>query len=135
MSILIPLLLPSVVNATANVGKSLKIDKPAARQTSADPYSLTALGITNAVQGTSTNISFKIGNKVFTTSRPFPFDKLPPELRMEIIEMALEMSKESVISEIRLLPISQHLTCFVCVFRQAHPTAYGLCSCLPTPRT
>lgn len=61
-----------------------------------------ALGITNAVQGTSTNVSFKIGNRVFTTSPPFPFDKLPPELKMEIIEMALEMSKESVMSEIEL---------------------------------
>jgi hypothetical protein len=53
-----------------------------------------ALGITNAVQGTSSNFSIKVGNKVFTTSAPFPFERLPPELRMEIIEMALEMSKE-----------------------------------------
>jgi len=53
-----------------------------------------ALGITNAVQGTSSNFSIKVGNKVFTTSAPFPFEKLPPELRMEIVEMALEMSKE-----------------------------------------
>ena len=64
------------------------------------------MGITNAVQGTSTNVSFKIGNRVFTTSPPFPFEKLPPELRMEIIEMALEMSKESVMSDDT--PAAQH---------------------------
>ena len=53
-----------------------------------------ALGVTNAVQGTSSNVSVKIGSKVFTTSQPFPFDRLPAEIRREIILMALELSKE-----------------------------------------
>lgn len=72
MAALIPFVLPSLINATANV----------------------ALGITNAFQGTESNISLQIGNKVFMTNKTFPFEDLPPEIREMIMLMALEMSKE-----------------------------------------
>ncbi|GHJ89606.1 hypothetical protein NliqN6_6008 [Naganishia liquefaciens] len=74
MAFLVPLILPSVVDATANV----------------------ALGITNAVQGTSSSVTFQIGRHVYTSAKPFPLHKLPPEIREEIILMALEVSKELI---------------------------------------
>lgn len=57
-----------------------------------------ALGITNAVQGTSSSVTFQIGSHVYTSAKPFPLHKLPPEVREEIILMALEGSKEYVLS-------------------------------------
>jgi hypothetical protein len=76
MAFLVPLLLPSVIDATANV----------------------ALGITNAVQGTSSSVTFQIGSHVYTSAKGFPLHRLPPEIREEIILMALEASKECVIT-------------------------------------
>lgn len=58
---------------------------------------LTALGITNAIQGTSSSVTFQIGNRVYTSSKGFPFQELPEEIREEIILIALEGSKEYVI--------------------------------------
>jgi hypothetical protein len=75
MAFLVPLLLPSVIDATANV----------------------ALGITNAVQGTSSSVTFQIGSHVYTSAKGFPLHRLPPEIREEIILMALEASKEYVV--------------------------------------
>jgi len=54
---------------------------------------MTGLGITNALQGDSSSVSFQIGKKVFSTKKPCNLDVLPPEIRARIIAMALEDSK------------------------------------------
>jgi len=52
------------------------------------------IGVTNAIQGDSSSVSFQIGNRVFTNKKKFNFGSLPPELRQKIILMAMEGSKE-----------------------------------------
>jgi hypothetical protein len=52
------------------------------------------VGISNALQGDSSSVSFQIGKKVFTNKKPFNFGSLPPELRQTIILLAMEASKE-----------------------------------------
>ncbi|KDQ51882.1 hypothetical protein JAAARDRAFT_62240 [Jaapia argillacea MUCL 33604] len=71
MSFLIPLLLPPIAEATAKV----------------------AIGLANASQAESNTFSLTIGNRVFTTSKPFAFTELPFEIRSDILLMALEASK------------------------------------------
>jgi len=83
MAMLIPILLPHIVAAGANIGmcngKESKL--------------IAGLGITNALQGDSSSVSFQIGKKVFSSKKPCNLDVLPPEIRARIIEMALEESK------------------------------------------
>lgn len=74
MAALIPLLMPHIVDATVNLG----------------------IGITNAIQGDSSAVSFQIGGRVFTSKKQFNFGSLPYELRERIILMAMEDSKRWV---------------------------------------
>jgi len=85
MAMLIPLLLPHVVAAGANIGMHVSWYPKLAL--------ITGLGITNALQGDSSSVSFQIGKKVFSTKKPCNLDVLPPEIRARIIAMALEDSK------------------------------------------
>jgi hypothetical protein len=55
---------------------------------------ITGLGLSNAFQGDSSSVSLQIGNKVFTSKKSCNLDTLPAELRIKIILMALEESKE-----------------------------------------
>lgn len=71
MAMLIPVLLPHIIEATANLG----------------------IGISNAIQGDSSSVSFRIGGKVFSTRESFNFTGLPIEVRQRIIHMALNESK------------------------------------------
>jgi hypothetical protein len=57
---------------------------------------MTGIGISNAVQGTSSNVTLQIGGKVFTTRKKFNFLDLPPELRERIVLLALDTSKRYV---------------------------------------
>lgn len=71
MALLIPLLLPHIIEAGTNLG----------------------IGISNAIQGDASSISFQIGGKVFSSRKSFNFNNLPSELRIRIIEEALEESR------------------------------------------
>jgi hypothetical protein len=51
------------------------------------------MGVVNAAQAESSGWTLKIGNKIFSTAKPFRFNELPFELREEIILLALEDSK------------------------------------------
>ncbi|KAK4688322.1 hypothetical protein P7C73_g1803, partial [Tremellales sp. Uapishka_1] len=75
MAFLVPLLLPHIVETTANIG----------------------LGISNAIQGDSSSVSFQIGKKVFTTSKGFNLMSLPYEIRRKILLMALTESKSLIL--------------------------------------
>lgn len=54
------------------------------------------IGVSNALQGDSSSISFQIGSKVFTNAKGFPLGQLPFELRELIVLMALEESRRCV---------------------------------------
>jgi hypothetical protein len=74
MAMLIPLLLPHVVDAAMNIG----------------------VGVSNAIQGTSSNVTLQIGGKVFSTRKKFNFMDLSYDLRLRIILLALEGSKRYI---------------------------------------
>ncbi|KAI9639876.1 uncharacterized protein MKK02DRAFT_40205 [Dioszegia hungarica] len=74
MAFLIPLLLPHIVEAGANIG----------------------IGISNAIQGDHSNVSFQIGGKVFTSRKSFDLGSLPPELRVRILLDALQESVDYI---------------------------------------
>ncbi|CDZ96187.1 hypothetical protein [Phaffia rhodozyma] len=80
MAFLIPLLAPSIAEASANL----------------------AIGISNAVQGTSSSVSIQIGKKVFTNNKGFNLSGLPYELREKILLMALDESKSLVVPILKL---------------------------------
>lgn len=85
MAALIPLLLPQIIDATVNIGR-----------THLESWLIQGIGISNAIQGDSSSVSFQVGKKVFTTKKKFNFESLPLELRQRIILMAMEESKEWV---------------------------------------
>ena len=108
----VPLLLPSVLDATTNLGQSLSSPHlPPPFQTDTLPLpSITAVGLTNTFQSTSSSFSLQLGSHVYTTNKGFPLPQLPYELRAKIILMALEESRSFVaqppIPLLLLLPLS-----------------------------
>ncbi|KAL7412484.1 hypothetical protein BDY24DRAFT_107164 [Mrakia frigida] len=88
MAFLVPLLLPPILDATANL----------------------ALGISNVAQSSSSSISFQVGKHVFSTNKGFPMPYLPYELRSKIILMALEESRALILPPPLLLNPHQPLT-------------------------